>query len=111
MLSIVSVSLVPLDLMGALWPTRSPLCGNALPDLDIREPTTTISNLDSFNSSDMAVLSSRVKVIGNSLALRLKMASGMRGALGNVGAALAKMKTVSSGATLLFNAVDRLTTP
>ena len=58
----------------------------------------------------MAVLSSSVKMIGNSLALRFNMASGMRGLLGD-GAARAKIKTVSSGATLPFKSVEILTTP
>ena len=94
-------------LTGPNWPSRSPGCGMALPEADTRAATTTFANFESFKSSDMAVLSSSLNVIGSSLTLRFKIASGMRGPC----AARAKMNTVSSGLTLLASDGDRLTVP
>ena len=95
------------DLTDPLCPTKSPLCGMALPDFETLAPTTTSGNLESFISSDMAVLSSRMKLMGNSLALCRKIASGMRGP----SKALANINTVSLGWTLPARAGARLTFP
>ena len=92
---------------GALWPTRSPARGNASPEREIRAPTTTEGNRESFISGDMALLSSRVKVNGRSLTLRLRMANGMRGPC----SARAKTNSVSPGAALAASAADSCTVP
>jgi hypothetical protein len=44
MLSITNVNLPPPAFTGALWPTKSPLWGSALPDLDTRALTTSEFN-------------------------------------------------------------------
>jgi hypothetical protein len=67
--------------MGPTEPSRSPLCGMALPDLDMRAVTMTCGKFESRMLGAIDSLSSRVNDTGNSLAFFLRIASGMGGPL------------------------------
>src|SRR4051812_1366249 len=92
---------------GALAPWRSPACGVALPDFEMRAVTTTFGKAESFAAGDMAMLSSSANLNGRSRTLRLKTASGIAGP----SAARANTNTVSSGDALPASAAERLTVP
>ncbi|EKD96801.1 MAG: hypothetical protein ACD_23C01248G0001, partial [uncultured bacterium] len=51
---------------GSVRPSRSPAFGVALPDFEIRAPTTTIGKLESLASATMLMLSSSTKLVGRS---------------------------------------------
>ena len=80
---------------GALWPTRSPLCGMAWPLREMRAPTTTGLKAESLVAGDIAIESSSLKLKGPGPAPWRWMASGMRGPC----AARAKTNKVSPGCT------------
>ena len=54
-------------LTGDCDPSRSPLCGMAFPEAEMRAPIVTWSNFDSVMAGDMASESSSVTVTGRSL--------------------------------------------
>src|SRR5512143_675426 len=102
-------TLMPLApaLVGADSPSRSPLCGTALPDFEMRAPTTMLGKLESFISGVIAIESSSENETGRSLTCLRRIASGIRGPC----AARAKMNTTSSGATCAASAGLSLTVP
>ncbi|MNC92033.1 hypothetical protein D3C83_83880 [compost metagenome] len=79
----------------------------ALPDFEMRAPTTTRGNLDNVISGVIAMVSSSANVTGRSRTCRRRMASGIRGP----SAARAKMNTVSCGATLPASSLASTTVP
>src|SRR5207302_8027871 len=88
-------------------PCRSPGCGVALPDLEMRAPTTTRGKPDSFNPGAIAIESSSEKATGRSRTCLRSTASG----IGGPSAARAKMNTASSGEVFCFSLDERLIVP
>ena len=90
-------TVIPVALLSTagLDPCRSPGCGVALPDLEMRAPTTTRGWLESLKAGAIAMLSSRENAAGSSRACLRTTASGN----GGPSTARAKMNSVSPGET------------
>src|SRR6185437_12517187 len=90
-----------------LEPTRSPGCGMALPEREMRASMRTDSALESLRPGDIACESSSVKRIGSSRADARTTASGMRGPC----SARANTKIVADGSTRAASLGEMLTEP